>query len=614
MMRAKNSREQTFMRTVIGVVLSSLLMVCGACSDQSRQVTNAVKPATTAATEAAKLLQLTDEYFARFLELNPVLATSIGDRRYNDRLSNDIGQQWLADLLELEQDYLMRLNTVDAAKLDPAARLTYDIFKYGRQLNIAGAVFRDELIPVNQFQSAPVEFGRLGSGQSVQPFETVKDYEGYLHRIDGFVVWVDQAIANMQAGVDSGVAQPRVVVEKCLPQLASFIVDDPQKSLLYKPIEAFPDAVQIADRKRLAVAYQKAIKEKAVPAYRKLHDYMKNDYLPKARVSVGMNALPQGAKWYAFKVRASTTTDLSPEQIHDIGLKEMARLRGEMERVKTQVGFKGELKDFFTQLRNDPQFFFKDREDLLNGYRALKATVTAELPKLFEFLPKADFEVRAVEAFRERSEAAASYQAGTPDGKRLGVFYVNTYDLPSRPRYMMETIFLHEAVPGHHMQIALQYEMPDLPSFRRFTNDTAFTEGWGLYAESLGRELGQYKDPYQYFGSLTAEAWRAARLVVDTGMHAKGWTREQAIDYMRNNTALGETDIVAEVERYIAIPGQALAYKMGQLKIRELRIRAEQKLATKFNLREFHTQILKDGSMPLAVLDAKIDRWIASRQ
>ncbi len=589
-----------------------LLAACGSCDKAATPAASAT--ASTTQSEATKLDKLVDEYFERVLELNPVMATSIGDLRYNDRFPNEIGTQWLADALAVEQEYLARASEVDAAKLDDAARLTYDIFKYNRQLNIDGAMFRDELLPVSQFSSAPAEFGRLGSGKSVQPFTSPKEYDDFLKRIDGFAVWADQAIANMKAGVDSGIVQPRPVVEKALPQLASFIVDDPKKSLFYKPLENFPESIQAADRKRLTDAYTKSIREVAIPAYKRLHDYMTSEYLPKARSTVGMGSLPQGNQWYAYLARRGTTTELTPDQIHDIGLKEMTRIHGEMERVKTQVGFKGDLKAFMTQMRTDPQFVYKTPAELIGGYQGLEERVKAALPKLFELQPKMQFEVRAVEAFREKSEATGSYQPGTPDGSRPGVFYANTYDLPSRPRYMMETIFLHEALPGHHMQIALQYELQSLPRFRRFGGDTAYMEGWGLYSESLGKELGMFQDPYQYFGSLTAEAWRAARLVVDTGMHAKGWTREQAIDYMRDNTAIGETDIVAEVERYIAIPGQALAYKIGQLKIRELRTRAEQKLGSKFNVRQFHTQILKDGSMPLAVLEAKIDRWIASKK
>lgn len=588
----------------------SLLSACGGGDKDAGTPT----PVVATVTDSAKLDKLVDDYFERILELNPTFATAIGDLRYNDRYAIDIGTQWLADSLANEQQYLAALSEIDASKLDEASRLTYDIFKYNRQLNIDGAMFRDELLPISQFGSTPVEFGRLGSGQSVQPFTNTKEYDDFLKRIASFSMWIDQAITNMKAGVDSGIVQPKPVVEKSLPQVASFIVDDPKKSLFYKPIENFPEGVTAEDRKRLTDAYLKAIKETVVPAYKRLHAYLQNEYLPRARTAVGMNALPQGDKWYALQAKRSTTTELTPAQIHDIGLKEMARIHGEMDRVKNQVGFKGDLKAFMTQMRTDPQFVYAKPEDLINGYTALKDRVTAALPKLFELQPKMAFEVRAVEAFREKSEATGSYQPGTPDGSRPGVFYANTYDLPSRPRFMMETIFLHEALPGHHMQIALQFELQSLPRFRRFGGDTAFMEGWGLYSESLGKELGLFQDPYQYFGSLTAEAWRAARLVVDTGMHSKGWTREQAINYMRDNTAIGETDIVAEVERYIAIPGQALAYKIGQLKIRELRTRAEQKLGGKFDVREFHSQILKDGSMPLSVLEAKIDRWIASKK
>ncbi len=594
---------------------AAVVVSLNGCNSSERSPETAADVAASATlSEDDKLNRLVEEYFEKILELNPVFATSIGDLRFNDRYPNTLGAQWLADSLAVEQDYLRRANELDVRKLGDSARLSLDIFKYNRELGIEGAQFRDELLPINQFDSMPVEFGRLGSGQSVQPFGKVKDYEDYLKRIDGFAIWVDQAIANMKIGVDSGIVQPKPVIEKSLPQLASFVVDDPRKSLLFKPLENFPESVSAADRKRLTDAYVKAIGTIAVPAYKRLHDYMQNEYLPNARSKVGMGALPQGDRWYVYLAKRGTTTDQTPEQIHDIGLKEMTRIHGEMERLKAQVGFKGDLKEFMKQLRADPQFVHKSAQDLINGYASLKERVSAALPRLFDVQPKMPFEVRAVESFREKSAATGSYQPGLPDGSRPGVFYANTYDLVTRPSFMMETIFLHEALPGHHLQIALQYELEDLPRFRRFGGDTAYIEGWGLYAESLGKELGMYQDAYQYFGALTAEAWRAARLVVDTGMHAKGWTREQSIDYLRDNTAIGESDIVAEVERYLAIPGQALAYKIGQLKIRELRTRAEQKLGAKFNVREFHSQILKDGSMPLAVLDAKIDRWIAGKK
>jgi len=600
------------MRLAIGLgVLACLLTGCGGDKPQDSATTAPVVSEATGATQASALAALTEEYFERLLQLNPVLATDIGDVRYNDRYPNTVGTQWLADSLALEQEYLGRLMSINADQLDDQSRLTYEIFKYGREIEIAGYTFRSELLPINQFSSDPLFFGQMGSGKSIQPFATVKDYDDFLKRMDGFAKWADQAIVNMKAGVDSGFVQPKVVIEKILPQLASFVVEDTKQSVFYGPVSAMPADFSAKDRERLTSAYTKAIREVTIPAYKRLHEYMQKEYLPHARPQVGMSSLPQGTSWYAYLAQRYTTTKLTPEQIHELGLKEIARIRAEMERVKEQTGFKGDLKAFIAYLRADPQFYYKNPDDVVTGYTELKAKVTEALPKLFDIAPKADFEVRAVEAFRERSASAGSYQTGTPDGKRPGIFYANTYDLPSRPKYIMEAIFLHEALPGHHMQLALQYEMPNLPRFRRFGGDTAYVEGWGLYAESLGRELGLYQDPYQYFGALTAEAWRAARLVVDTGMHAKGWTREQAMDYMRENTAIGEADIVAEVERYIAMPGQALAYKIGQLKIRELRNRAEQKLGGRYSIRSFHRQVLQDGSMPLAVLEDKVNRWLA---
>jgi len=350
-----------------------------------------------------------------------------------------------------------------------------------------------------------------------------------------------------------------------------------------------------------------------VPAYRRLHDFVRDDYLPKCRTTVGLDALPNGRAWYAYNIRAVTTTDYTPAQIHEIGLKEVARIQGEMDGVMQQVGFKGDRKAFFRFMQTDPQFFFRKREDLIDGYVAIKERVAPALPKLFEILPKADYEVRAIEPFREKSGPGGQYQAASEDGSRPGVFYANAYDLNARPRWAMEALSLHEANPGHHFQITIQREQQGLPKFRRFGGYTAYVEGWGLYAESLGRELGMYQDPYQYFGMLEAELWRSIRLVVDTGLHSQGWTREQVLEYMDRNSSAAEARRVSETERYIAIPGQALAYKIGQLKIRELRTRAETALGDRFDVRKFHTAVLADGALPLDVLEAKIDRWIAAQ-
>lgn len=566
--------------------------------------------AAGARTPAQVLDALVEEYYEHYLELNPLGATANGDMRFNDRLPNTLSEQWLADLLALEQDALARVVAIDPASLDAERRLTYDQFRYQRELAVAGFRFPDELLPFNQFFGLPVFFGQMGAGNGIQPFATVQDYDNFLSRMRGFVAWADQAIANMKEGMEQGVVQPKVLVEKSIPQIASFLVDDPADSVFSAPVKAFPESIPAGDRKRLSEAYGKAIAGELLPAYRRLHDFLAKDYLPAARDTIAATALPNGAAWYAHQVRMHTTTTLAPDEIHQIGLDEVKRIRAEMEQVKARLGFTGDLQAFFEFLRSDPKFRFESPEQLVDAYRALKDKLTATLPAQFSVVPKSDFEVRAVEAFREQSEATASYMPGTPDGARPGVFYVNTYDLSARPSYMTESIFLHEAIPGHHFQLSLQQEKADLPRFRRFGGDTAYVEGWGLYAESLGRELGLYTDPYQYFGSLTAEMWRAVRLVVDTGMHAKGWSRERAIDYMRQNTALGEADIIAEVERYIAEPGQALAYKIGQRKIRELKERAMHALKDRFDVKAFHAQILMDGALPLDVLDAKIDRWI----
>jgi uncharacterized protein (DUF885 family) len=351
-----------------------------------------------------------------------------------------------------------------------------------------------------------------------------------------------------------------------------------------------------------------------VPTYQKLHDYIRDTYLPDTRDSVGLSELPNGRSWYDYLVGETTTTALSAEEIHEIGLAEVARIRAEMERVKDEVGFEGSLNEFFDHLKEDPQFFYSEPEQLLEAYRSLKGRVDAAVPEMFSLLPKADFEIRPVEEYRQQSAAAASYMPSSPDGSRPGVFYVNTYDLKSRPRYNIEAIYLHEAAPGHHFQIALAQELDELPRFRRFGGSTAYVEGWGLYAESLGSELGMYQDPYSYYGALTAEMWRAIRLVVDSGMHAKGWSRDDALAFMRDNSSIGEADVVAEIDRYIAIPSQALAYKIGQLKIRELRTRAETELGDSFDIRGFHAAVLQDGALPLNVLEAKVDRWIASQR
>jgi len=602
---------------VVFATLSSLAWARAPASTQGTPANAATAPAgaaPTAATPASQALaKVFDDYFEASLVLNPVRATSIGDNRYNDRFEVDIAPAWLTKSEKLARDSLAAVETIDRGQLKPSEQLSYDIFTSARRREIEGYQYPEQLLPFDQFDSTPNDFVQLGSGDSLQPFKTAKDYDDFLKRIDGFVAWTKQAVVNMREGVAKGYTQPRILMERTLPQLEAQVVEDPEKSLFWGPIRNMPADFAAADRGRLTAAYRDAIRDKIVPAYRSLHEFIKNEYLPKCRTTVGLDALPNGAAWYAYNVRTITTTDYTPARIHEIGLAEVARIQSEMDGVMKQVGFKGDRKAFFRFMQTDPQFFYKTREDLIAGYVDIKHRVDPQLPKLFEILPKADYEVRAIEPFREKSGPGGQYQAASEDGSRPGVFYANAYNLNARPRWAMEALSLHEGNPGHHFQITIQREQQDLPKFRRFGSYTAYVEGWGLYAESLGRELGMYQDPYQYFGSLEAELWRAIRLVVDTGLHSKGWTREQVLQYMDDNSSAAEARRVSEAERYIAIPGQALAYKIGQLKIRELRTRAEQKLGPRFDVRKFHTAVLSDGALPLDVLEAKIDRWIATQ-
>ena len=570
--------------------------------------------AAPASAESQRLDQLFEAYFEEWLQLNPLLATSIGDPRYNDRFEVMISPEWRARFERLERGYLERVKGIDREKLGPQERLSYDVFKSAREIEIEGLRFPGYLMPLNQFYSVPNTFVQLGSGSGLQPFKTVKDYDDFLKRVDGLVAWTDQAIANMREGMAKGYTVPRVLAERTLPQLQSQVVARPEDSSFWGPIRNMPADFSAADRERLTAAYRAMIETKVFPTYRRLHDFMRDEYLPKTRETVGLGALPDGKAWYDYNIRDITTTNYSAERIHEMGLLEVARIHGEMRKVMERVGFKGDLDAFFEYMKTDPKFVYPNAQELIQGYVEIKRRVDPNLPKLFEVLPKADYEVRAVEPFREKSAAGGSYQAASEDGSRPGIFYANTYDLKSRPKWAMEALSLHEGNPGHHFQISIQREQAGLPKFRRFGGYTAYSEGWGLYAESLGKPLGMYENPYQYFGKLEGELWRAIRLVVDTGLHAKGWTRQQVLDYMDANSAAGEARRVSEAERYMAIPGQALAYKIGELKLQELRDRAEKELGPKFDLRKFHTVVLVNGALPLHVVEAEVDRWIAAQR
>ena len=589
----------------LSAVLAAVCLIA-ACGSEEPTETDKIDAGTA-------LHALFDEHFERDLELNPLSATFIGDYRYNDRMANSNSPEYRAAAQAMDEEFLQRLLEIDRSQLGYQDQLSYDIFRINREQSLEGNQFPFHLQPINQFYSITNFFVQLGSGASAHPFKTVKDYEDFLSRADDFSEIIDQLVSNMKEGLQAGVTQPRILMAKLQPQIDAHVVDNVEDSNFYAPVRNMPEDFSAEDRERLTAAYEDKIMNTIVPAYQRISNFIGDDYLDNARETVGLYAQPNGVSWYEYMVRIRTTTNMTPEEIHQVGLNEVARIHGEMHSVMEEVGFDGDLKEFFEYMNTDPQFFFDEPEQLIQGYRDMSDHIAGLSEKLFEIFPKTGFEVRRVEPFREKSASGGSYQAGTPDGARPGVFYANAYDLSARPNWAMESLYLHEAIPGHHFQIMIQRENEDLPNFRRFGGFTAFSEGWGLYAESLGKEIGVYTDPYQYFGGLNAELWRSIRLVVDTGIHAKGWSRQQVLDYMYENSAVAEARAVSEAERFMAIPGQALAYKVGQLKIRAIRDDAEARLGDKFDVKAFHTEVLRDGAMPLSMLESKIDRWVEAQ-
>ncbi len=592
----------------------ALALALAACQPTAEAPVAEAAPTVQPAERAAQLNALYADFWEASLKLNPLQATFVGDARYNDQLPDFFSADFRAKGEAFNREWLAKAQGIGSNGLTGQDLLSYEIFVRELEFEIEGERFPGWQMPLNQFYNLSGQIAQLGSGSSAQPFKTVQDYDNWLRRAAAVPQLLATMQANMREGMTAGVVQPKVLMLKVIPQLDALVKDKPEDTLFWQPIANLPADFSAEDKARLTEAYRALIADQLMPAYRSLRGFVNDEYLPACRDTVSLAALPDGEAWYAYRVKQSTTTDLSPAQIHDIGLAEVARIHGEMDAVMQQTGFKGTREQFFAFVTNDKQFEFGSEDELLVAYRALEAKVNAGSDALFSLKPKAPFEIRPVEPFRAQSAAGGSYMRPSEDGTRPGIFYVNTYDLPTRKRWDAESLFLHEAIPGHHFQLALQQELGELPKFRRFGGETAFTEGWGLYAESLGRDLGVYTDPYQYFGRLQAEMWRAIRLVVDTGLHSKSWTREQVIEYMKANSATSDTEAVAETERYIAIAGQALAYKIGELKIKELRARAEAELGDKFDIRGFHAEVLQDGSVPLAVLEAKVDRWIASKK
>lgn len=565
-------------------------------------------------TAEQEYLALVDTYFNDYLKLEPIYATFVGVNDYNAEFGGDLSEEYLKARHDLNTRYLAKVKAIDAQLLPADLQLSYALFVYDREMALVDETFPSRFMPISQFYSTVITMVQLGSGESAQPFNTVQDYRNWEQRVDGFIKWIQLAQNRMNEGIESKVVLPRVLVERIIPQLDTMLTTDVTQSIFYSPIQHFPEHFSEQDKIALTNSYQAMIGERLVPALTGLRDYFKQTYLPKSRATDGWSGLPNGKVWYQQLANAHTTTTMPVDEIHQIGLSEVARILSEMDKVREQVGFKGDLKAFFASLSSEPQYFYSERQGLIDGYMVLKDKINQVLPNYFNVMPKADYVVKPVESFREQSAAGASYESPAVDGSRPGVFYINTYNLKAQPKWGMTTLSLHEAAPGHHFQIAIKQELTGVPEFQRFSGYTAFEEGWALYAEYLGIEMGLFNDPYQYFGKLSDEMLRAMRLVVDTGLHAKGWSREQAIQYMKDNSPMAESDIVAEVERYMAIPGQALSYKVGQLKILALRDRAQKALGDKFDLKAFHDQILTSGSLPMAVMEQKIERWIADNQ
>ncbi|MEA0735166.1 DUF885 family protein [Xanthomonas campestris pv. campestris] len=564
--------------------------------------------------KAQQLMLLYDQYWDASLKLNPLQATFQGESRYNDQLPNFLSPAFRQQSHDFTTLWLAKVEAIGPDGLSGQDLLSYQIFVRDARSALAAEQFPSWMLPINQFYNIASIAVVMGSGTGAQPFNTVKDYDNWSRRALGIPDLFDQAITNMRAGMQAGVVQPKALMEKVLPQLDAIIARSAEESLFWGPIRNLPADMPEADKQRITAEYKRMIEFRIMPAYRALRGFIATEYLPACRDTAGLAALPNGAAWYAYDVRQSTTSDLTPAQIHQTGLDEVARLQGEIQNVAKQVKFRGNLPKFYKFMQTDKRFVFRSESELLDAYRGLQSRVQAAVPRLFAIQGIPALDVRPVEPQRAQAAASGSYMRPNPHDNTPGIFYVNTSNLPARPRWEGESLFLHEGVPGHHYQLGLQQQLTDLPKFRRFGGETAFIEGWGLYAESLGRELGLYQDPYNYYGYLQNALLRSIRLVVDTGLHSQGWTRAQAIDYMLQNSAVTREDAEAEVDRYLAIPGQALAYKVGEMKISQLREQAQRELGPRFDVRAFHTEVLKDGSVPLEILQDKVQRWIATQK
>jgi uncharacterized protein (DUF885 family) len=553
---------------------------------------------------------ITDAYFDGKNELNPLDATQNGQNEYNDKLVFEMTDSYRKKQAAFYDKFENELKTIDTTALSAEEKNSYDIIKWEVAVGKDLLKYDTNLMPIHQFWGTHLTMGQYAGGTSAQPFKTEKDYKNFLKRMDLFAVWVDSAMVYMKKGIDKGMVLPKALTVKMIPQFESMVTPNVEDNLFYSALKAFPKEITTDQQETLKKEYAATIKEKLEPQFKKITAFLKNEYLPASRTTSGIGSLPNGKELYKVYAKQWTTTTKTPEEIHALGLKEVARIKAEMEKVKDQVGFKGTINEFFEHVRTKPELMsFKTPEEVIANFEKIHQTIKPNVDKLFSLQPKCPFQIKRTEAFREKT-ASAEYSQGSADGSRPGTFYVPIPDVKGYNYYGDEDLFLHEAIPGHHFQISLQQENNELPNFRKFAWFGAYGEGWALYTESLGKELGLYTDPYQYFGMLGNEMHRAVRLVVDTGIHNIGWTREQAIKYSLENEAESEAGIIAEIERYMAIPGQALSYKMGQLKILELRKKAQDKMKDKFDIKVFHQKILESGVLPLALLEKKINTWI----
>ena len=557
---------------------------------------------------SADFQTLLDEAWEWHLAENPMVASRAGDRRYNKDWSD--GSLAAIERRHLERrDFLRRVYAIDRAALPEADKLNYELFRRDLQRRVDEHQFKGYLMPFSQRGGVQ----NLDSQASYLRFETVGDYEDWLARMDKIDTVVDQTIEVANRGIEQGLVLPRVLMERIPDQIAVQLVDKGEDSPFYRTFETMPDAIGQKDQQRLRTAALKTIEDTVVPAYRKLARYFDKTYLPATRDTVGLSNLPNGSAWYEFLARRYTTTLMTPDEIHRTGLEEVKRIRGEMQAIIDELGFEGDFSDFLTFLRTDPQFYYDNPEDLYEAYLATSKRIDPELVKLFGTLPRMPYGVKPIPDAIAPDTTTAYYSRPAADGSRAGIYWVNLYKPEVRPKYEIEVLSVHEAMPGHHLQLAIQQELGNMPDFRRYSGFTAFVEGWGLYSESLGYDLGLYEDPYSRFGALTYDMWRAVRLVVDTGIHYKGWTRQQAIDFFKDNAAKTEHDIVNEIDRYIVMPGQALAYKIGQLKILSLRAHAEATLGEDFDVRAFHDELLGAGALPLDILQQRMDAWLSQQ-